>query len=735
MGTVTAMRVWTFLQTLWKKRFPRRVPYLQQLTTVECGAACLAMVLTYHGRETTVAETRDACVVGRDGLRASTIARTARHFGLAVRAFSSDLASLKHVSLPAIIHWELSHFVVLEQWGERGATIVDPAVGRQHIALRDFQERFSGVVLTFQPTPALYAGKAQLKRPQWIRQMVALSLETKHAKAITILAATARILSLFLPLFLWILLDGAVRYRSLSVLWAGGGVALLLLICRFLVLATLSGLVRSGNMAGQVTGQTHFINHLFGLPIQFFQQRSSGDLLMRAQSAVQLANYTGGQLIADLADLACCVFLIALLAYWLPWFALAVLVLSLLGVLGACLDVGHRERLAQENMRRTSQQQGYLLEVLRGAISLKASGSEQNAIQRWRMLLSAQLNVHTRLASLAARARMWEAVIAQGGPLAFLVLAVLAALSGKLTIGVAAAAVTASLGLLGRVRELTDIIARMRDSKSHWERVQDVLESQLEQDEHASVRSAQLLGQIEVKNISFQFTLDSPLVVQGVSCVVQAGQKVAIVGASGSGKSTLAMLMLGLYRPTEGDILFDGQPVSGMDLTSLRRQVGVVLQDQFLFGGSIRQNISFGTSGLTLEQVAQAAHFAGIHQEIVKMPMGYETVLYESGANLSGGQRQRLLIARAIASRPRLLLMDEATSHLDTVSEAHVDASLSQLSCTRLVIAHRLSTVKNADRILVMQNGVLVQTGTHGELIEQDGEYRRLCSTSAGSLQ
>ncbi|MBV9281904.1 MAG: ATP-binding cassette domain-containing protein, partial [Chloroflexi bacterium] len=240
-----------------------------------------------------------------------------------------------------------------------------------------------------------------------------------------------------------------------------------------------------------------------------------------------------------------------------------------------------------------------------------------------------------------------------------------------------------------------------------------------------------LAGRIELRNVGFQYDPHAPLALRNISLTVEPGQKVALVGATGSGKSTLAMLLLGLYRPVEGEILFDGVPLSRLSLRTLRRQFGVVLQEPFLFAGSIRQNIAFNDPALSLERVAEAGTMAGIHDAIVQMPMGYETLVAEGGSGLSGGQRQCLALARAVAHRPAVLLLDEATSHLDVVTERRVDVNLSRLSCTRIVIAHRLSTIRNADLILVLDGGEIVERGSHEELLARGGKYAQLIRTQA----
>jgi ATP-binding cassette subfamily B protein len=303
-------------------------------------------------------------------------------------------------------------------------------------------------------------------------------------------------------------------------------------------------------------------------------------------------------------------------------------------------------------------------------------------------------------------------------------------LSGSMTLGTMLAVNALAAAFLQPVASLVMSGQRLQLAGAHLERIADVMEAAPEQDSGVTMPAPGLSGRIELRHVSFRYDAHSPKILDDISVTIHPGQKVALVGQTGSGKSTLAKLLLGLYQPTEGEILYDDVPLEAMDLQSLRRQWGTVLQDSFLFSSSVRENISFGHPGMAAGDLVSAAKIAGIHADILEMPMGYETRIDEGGGSVSGGQRQRLAIARAVAQRPRLLLLDEATSHLDVMTEARVDRNLDQLSATRVVIAHRLSTIRNADLILMLDEGRVVEQGSHQELLARDGRYAAMIASN-----
>jgi ABC-type bacteriocin/lantibiotic exporter with double-glycine peptidase domain len=379
--------------------------------------------------------------------------------------------------------------------------------------------------------------------------------------------------------------------------------------------------------------------------------------------------------------------------------------------------------LTERDIAAQAESQSYLVEALTGIATLKVASSEDRALGHWSNLFFKQLNVSLKRSHLTMLVDIGREALDALAPILLLWVGAAGVLNGTLSLGTMFAVTTLAITILGPLTSLVATAQQVQLVGAHLERIADVFETQPEQDVQSVQPAPRLKGQIEVRNASFRYHPTAPWAIRQFSIVIEPGQKIGIVGRSGSGKSTLAMLLLGLYPLDEGEILYDGIPLSNLNYRTLRSQFGVVLQNTDLFGGSIRHNIASHDPNLSLPQIRDAARRAAIDDEIVQLPMGYETVIAEGGADMAGGQRQRIAIARALVNEPPIVLLDEATSHLDSMTEGIVDQNLSYLNCTRIVIAHRLSTVRNANLILVLDQGVIVEHGTHERLLALGGLY------------
>lgn len=706
-----------------------RVPVRRQLNATECGAACLAMILSYHGRKTVVEECRKVLGVGRDGLTALAIARAARAYGLQMRAYAPTTADLEHLPLPAIIHWNSDHFVVLERWSPRGAVVVDPASERRTLTPPEFEAGFSRVALVFEPGPRFERRNA-LEGRAWRSYLASLSgAPGVPMVLVQILLASfvLTVLGLAAPLLTKVLVDGVLSPRADGVMTVLGAGVLVIGLGQF----TTSYLRGTLLVYAQAKLDSHmmlgFFKHLLSLPFAYFQGRTSGDLLMRLSSNTVMREALTNHAVSVILDGVLALVYALVLLTQAPLFGFLALGMGALQVAVLAATTPRMHGLAQRDLSAQAEAHGYMVEALTGISTLKASGTEDRALERWSGLFHKQLGLALRKEHLSALVDAATTTLRATAPLLMLCAGAFYVLEGGMSLGTMLALVSIATLFLTPISSLVSTGQQLQLVGASLERIADVMQAEPEQDPEKVLPAPRLTGHVEFRGVCFRYDRHAPWALRDASFTIRPGQKVALVGRTGSGKSTLAKLLLGLYEPTEGEILYDGIPLGSLDYRTLRNQFGAVLQDSALFSGSIRKNLSFNNPNLTPAELVEKAKMAAVHEEIERMPMGYETEVAEGGAALSGGQRQRLSLARALAGEPVLMVLDEATSHLDAATENRVSENVSTMvSCTRIVVAHRLSTVRDADRILVVDEGAIVEQGTHEELVGKGGPYSAL---------
>ena len=705
----------------------RKTPNILQMEAVECGAAALAMVLAHHGAWIPLEQLRVACGVSRDGSKASNVVKAARGFGMAAKGFRKEPTSLHELPMPCIIHWNFNHFVVLEGIRGRHAFINDPAMGRRRIGMDELDLAFTGVVLAMEPTEAF---RKIGQKPHGLRLLLRELRRSRAAVALVVAVSLALIVpGIVIPGFTKVFIDDVLIKETpgwLVPLLIGMGLTALF---RAGVTALQQSLLLRLETKLSVVMIGRFFWHVLALPIEFFTQRHAGDVASRVAANEQIARLLSGGLVSNALSLVSVVFFAAAMAVYDPVLAGIGVALSLLNVVALKLIARRREDLS----RSLALEQGKLISSAISAVrtieTLKASGLEDEAFGHWAGIQAKSLNAEQ---DLGASSTLLDTVPTL---LSGLTLAVILGLGGYrvtegvLTLGGLVAFQSLMASFSEPITALVGQIGSIQTVKGGLERLEDVYNYPADPRLAASRSMAsppKLTGRIELAEIRFGYSILEPPLIEGLSLTIEPGRRVALVGASGSGKSTLGRLLCGLYRPWSGEIRIDGRPIDAIPPDVFANSVAYVDQDIFLFEGTARENLSLWDATVPEPDLSQALKDAAVHEEIATRAGNYDCRVTEGGANFSGGQRQRIEIARALVPNPSVLVLDEATAALDPITEKAIDDQLRRRGCTCVIIAHRLSTIRDCDEIVVLDQGRMVERGTHEQLIARRGAYAGL---------
>lgn len=689
--------------------FDHKLPLLLQTEASECGLACLGMVAGYYGYHADLATLRRRFSISQKGITLAGLMRIANHLELASRPLKLELRDLPQLKLPCILHWNLNHFVVLQAVGKNFLTIHDPAYGIRSVPMDEVANAFTGVALEAWPNPGFKP--AELRQTVKLRSLLGRVVGlTASFSQILFLALAIEIFALVSPFFLQWVIDEVLLVADRDLLTTLAlGFGLLLLMQQVITLIRGWVLLYMGTTLS-LQWRSNVFSHLLRLPVDYFEKRHLGDVVSRFAAIDVIQHTLTTAFLEAILDGLMTIVTLGLMFVYSPvlsWIALGTM--ALYGI-GRWIWFTPLRHATAEQIIHAAKQQSHFLETLRGVKTIKVFRREHERRSSWLYLLVKQINADLRKQKIELFMQALNRGLFGLENILIIYFCAKLVMDGNFSVGVLMAFNAYKSQFDSRVAALIDKFVELEMLQLQGERLADIIFQPPEHNHGRMAGEHRVISAptIEVKDLRYRYGEQEAYVLDGVSFKIARGESVAIVGASGCGKTTLVNVLLGILPPSAGEILVDGIDIRHMGFDALRAMVGSVLQDDVLFAGSIADNISFFDPQVDHVWLDQCARMAAIHQDVMAMPMAFNTLVGDMGTVLSGGQKQRILLARALYKRPKILFLDEATSHLDTELEQRVNAAVKALQMTRLIIAHRAETIGSADRVIMLKAGKVV---------------------------
>lgn len=715
--------------------FPKKVktPTILQMEALECGAAALGIILAYYKRIVPLEELRIKCGVSRDGSKASNMMKVARSYGLVAKGYRKEPDELRQLRLPVIVHWNFNHFLVVEGFHKDRVYLNDPSMGPRVVSAEEFDQSFTGIVLTFEPGPAFEPGGESRSMILSLRKRLRGS---EMGLAFIVLIGLALVVpGLIIPAFTRVFVDNILLGDMGN--WLGP------LFIGMTLTAVLRGILTYWQqryllkleMKLALSTSSQFFWHILRLPVEFFTQRYAGELSLRVLLNDRVATLLSGQLATTILDCLTMIFFFILMLQYDVGLSLLSLGIAVFNIIFLRFMAKRRIDQNQKLLQEQGKLQSTSISGLQMIETIKASGAEADFFSRWAGYQAKMVNSEQELGVSSQMLFAVPPFLTILNNTAVLAVGGLHVMNGSLTIGALVAFQTIMASFLAPVNNLVAFGSILQEVEGDMNRLDDVLrypaqENAKEEPQKGTEGIVKLDGMVEFRNVTFGYSRLEPPLLLDFSLALKPGERVALVGSSGSGKSTVARLLANLYEPWSGEIMLDGKRNSEWNRSVINNSLAMVDQEISMFEGSIRENLTLWDATVSDKNVIAAAQDASIHDDILSKKDGYGTFMEEGGRNMSGGQKQRLEIARALVANPSILVLDEATSALDPITEQEIDDAIRRRGCTCLIIAHRLSTIRDCNEIVVLDQGRIVQRGTHEQLINIEGPYASLIAAS-----
>lgn len=686
----------------------RKLPIIRQAEAAECGLASIAMIANYHGYKVDLTSLRREYPITLKGATLQSLISVADRLNLSSRALRLEVEDITKLMLPCILHWNMNHFVVLKRASRKHCIVYDPAEGERKYTYKQISKHFTGVALELLPTKK-FVKKKKGEQLHLSDLWAKISGLKRNIAQVFLLSVLLQLFAVASPFYLQIVVDDVIISQDTDLLKVVAlGFTLLILINAFIAFLRSTTILYLGTQINVVMASNLF-RHLIRLPLDWFEKRHIGDVVSRFSSQDKIKDLLTTGVIEALVDGIMVIGILVMMFLYNVTLAWVVIAASTIYILVRLALYRRLQQLTEENIINSAKEDSNFMETVRAIQSIKLFSREEQRQSIWQNAYADAMNSNIRLGRLNIIYSTLNKILFGVENIIVVYLAAESVMKGLISVGMLYAFMLYKRQFTEKTGTLLEKIIQYKMLNLHLDRISDIVLTPIEDEQRTVNARRQIKGSVELSKLRFRYSKDESYIFENLGAKIRAGECVAIVGPSGCGKTTLMKVMLGLIKPGKGQVLIDGLDITKMGLTNYRNQIGAVMQDDQLLSGTIADNICFFDPNFDTQKIEDSAQLAAVHDDILTMPMGYNSLIGDMGSSLSGGQKQRIILARALYKKPKILFMDEATSHLDSYLEENVNNNIQHLKMTRIIIAHRYETIRSADRVLRLKGGTLVE--------------------------